>query len=217
MFQTILNSIQETLYLVMSASLLSISAALPCAIMISMHNQQHNVVFKHLARASELFLRLIQAIPFLLILVMFIPLTNHLVMNGASYMNATIVPLALIGFFYLLQRVNQDIVQQQQRWRKTAKIFGASKLQLFRLIIWPDVRAQIVLACSDTVVILIGCATVAGALGAGGLGQLAIESSIGQPQPYLVIASILSVVALQVIFRYTGRMTARVLTVQNIA
>ncbi len=72
------------------------------------------------------------------------------------------------------------------------------------MILLPEIHGDTVNAIANTGSTLVGFSIIAGALGAGGLGQLAIERSIHDPNLGIVIACIAILVAIQQLIKYTG-------------
>lgn len=204
MFPILVNALRETLYMVLYSALFSILIGIPLGIFIaSIANSQRRDI-KALHMILDTGLLVINAIPYLLMMLLFIPITNKLITHNISYLTATILPLSITGSLMLAYSVNQTFYALIQRWQSTAKAFGATQKQSLILILFPESLHNLVNAIATTCSTLVGFSIIAGALGAGGLGQLAIEKSIQDPNINYVLACIAMLVAIQQLFKYTG-------------
>lgn len=206
MFQILFNALQETLFMVIAAgcisALLGIPAGLFIANMSSSPFKSTQIIYHTLFNV----IKIIRSIPFLFVMLLFIPITNWLISMQLSYMTATILPLSLVGTLYVTVKTNDVAHDLLQKWTAASKAMGANLKQKLQLIIIPEALPQIIQESAEMLALLISLSTIAGALGAGGLGQLAIEKSITDPDPLCVILSIGVIVVLQQLVKYTGKL-----------
>lgn len=204
MFPTLINALRETLYMVLYAGIFSAVIGIPLGVLIaSIANNQHRWIYSVHFILNAL-LQLANSIPYLLVMLLFIPTTNWLISHNISYTSATILPLAVTGTLYLAHSVNHILADVLSKWRSTTKAMGASRQQALLLIALPECLGTIVQAFTNTCSILVGFSIIAGALGAGGLGQLAIEKTITEPNLKYSLLSIITLVAIQQLIKYTG-------------
>lgn len=204
MFPTLINALRETLYMVLYAGLLSALIGIPLGVLIASiaNSQQRWVSSIHFA--LNMLVQLANAIPYLLVMLLFIPTTNWLINRNISYTTATILPLAVAGTLHLANNVNNILSNILTKWRSTTKAMGASQQQTLLLIALPECLSSIAQAVTNTCSLLVGFSIIAGALGAGGLGQLAIEKTITEPNLKYSLVSIAVLVAIQQLIKYTG-------------
>lgn len=208
MYPTLLNALRETLVMVGFASLITIIVGVPIGILTAALATSHNKLLQgihYLLLGSMQFARIM---PYLLLMLFFIPLSNWFIDHKISYTNATVVPLATAGAFLLAYKVYLKIQDVTQHWSTTAKALGATPQQSLWLIIIPECTTDIIKNCASVCSLIVGFSAVAGALGAGGLGQLAIERSINEPDPLLVILCISLLIAMQQMISLTGNLVA---------
>lgn len=204
MFPTLVNALRETLYMVLYAGVLSTLIGIPLGVFIaSIANSQHRWI-SSIHFMLNMLVQLVNSIPYLLVMLLFIPTTNWLINHNISYSTATILPLAVAGTLYLAHNVNNIVSAVLSKWRSTTKSMGASKKQIFLFIALPECYGSIVQAATNTCSLLVGFSIVAGALGAGGLGQLAIEKTITEPNLKYSLVCIAVLVAIQQLIKYTG-------------
>lgn len=204
MFPTLINSLRETLYMVLYSGLLSILIGVPLGVLIASIAKNPRTWVKSIYLFLDGFLQLSNSIPYLLMMLLFIPITNKLIAHNISYITATILPLAITGTLMLAHSVNKIFQELMNKWHSTTKALGATTKQTMLFILFPESFSSLINAIAATSSSLVGFSIIAGALGAGGLGQLAIEKSIQDPNPSFVIACIALLVAIQQLFKYTG-------------
>lgn len=209
MYQIIFNALRETLYMVVSASLLSILIAIPFGMLLASIADNNNRLVQSVFYFFYSILQVTVNIPYLMLMLLFIPATNWLINNSVTYTSATIIPLTVAGTLFLTNKVFRLMSSLIAKWQATSKAMGANKKQLFLFILIPEGLATLIAESANTCALMVGCSIIAGALGAGGLGQLAIEKSIHDPNPTCVILSILILVALQQLFKYTGTLVVQ--------
>lgn len=204
MFQTLINALRETLYMVLYSGLLSIIIAIPLGVFIAGIANSPSQFFKILHTVLDSMLQIINAIPYLFMMLLFIPITNKLIAHNISYLTATLLPLTITGSLMLAHQVHKIFYALLQRWHSTTKALGATKKQALLLVLFPESLTSLISAIANTCSTLVGFSIIAGALGAGGLGQLAIEKSIQEPNLNYVLACLAILVAIQQLFKYTG-------------
>lgn len=209
MSQLLLNALRETLIMVATAGSIAVVVSIPLGIFIASISGSPYKSLQFIYQLLFNFIKLIRGIPFLLLIVLFIPVTNWLISKQFSYMAATIAPLATAGILMLTVKVNDITYDILQRWSATCKQFGASIKQSIFMVVLPEALPKFFLETTNTLTALISFSIIAGALGAGGLGQLAIEKSVTDPNPPLVLGCILLVVAMQQLIKYTGSLVVQ--------
>jgi len=204
MFPIIVNALRETLLMVISASLLAIIVGVPFGVLVASIAATDNKAVKAVFYLCSSTMQLAKFVPYLLIMLLFIPLTNWLILHNISYTTATVIPLAATGSLLLARKVYTIMYDVAARWLATGKAMGASKQQTLRLIVLPESMPEIISAITHTCTLILGFSVIAGTLGAGGLGQLAVEKSIHEPDLLLVLISIATLVVIQQLIEYTG-------------
>lgn len=206
MFPTLLDSLRDTLVMVLSAGLLSILIGIPLGTLVASIAASNTKPVKGIYYFCYTLMQIAKFSPYLLIMLLFLPVTNWLINNQVTYTNATILPLAAAGSLLLARKVYDIMYNLAQQWLATTKAMGANLQQTIWLILLPEGLPDIIRASAHTCSLIVGFTTIAGALGAGGLGQLAIEKSISQPDPIYVILCLAILVVLQQLIEYTARL-----------
>lgn len=202
--QILINALRETLYMVLYSGLFSIALGIPFGILIANIANSPRYWLKSIYFALNSVVQAFNFIPYLLVMLIFIPTTNWLISRHISYTTATILPLGITGAMLLAHHVNIIFQELIKKWHNTTKSLGASQKQTLIYILLPESFSSMMLAATSTCASLVGFTVAAGALGAGGLGQLAIEKSIQDQNFTYVLICIATLVAIQQLIKYTG-------------
>lgn len=204
MLPTLINALRETLYMVLYSTLFSMLIGIPFGMFLSGIANSPSRFSRNVFGFSYNFLQMVKAIPYILVMLMFIPLTNWLINHRVSFTSATIVPLTVAGSLLLAQAVYDIFTELHNKWQSNIKAMGANKRQTLLMILLPESVGPILEACANVSSTIVGFSIIAGAFGAGGLGQFAIEKSITEPNVTYAVISILILIAIQQIFKYTA-------------
>lgn len=204
MFPILINALRETLYMVLYSSLFSVMLGIPLALMLTKLAQSKDGFGKFLFSSLNSVVQSVNAIPYILVMLFFIPTTNWLINHQVSFNSATIVPLTVTGTLILTKDLYTHFLTISNKWNKNIRSMGASNSQSIWYILLPESYVNIVESCASVSSKMVGFSIIAGAFGAGGLGQLAIEKTITEPNLLYSILSIITLIAIQQILKYTA-------------
>lgn len=204
MLQILINALRETLYMVLYASLFSVIIGIPFGMFMAAIANSPLALNRSLYKFFVALMQSVKAIPYILVMLLFVPLTNWLISKQISFTSATIVPLTVVGSLVLSQAVLDIFSDLRAKWHNTTKTMGASELQILLHIVLPESYRGILEAITNTAATIVGFSIIAGAFGAGGLGQLAIEKMITEPNYTIASISIVTLIVIQQIFKYTS-------------
>ena len=112
--------------------------------------------------------------PFIILMVAIIPLTRLLVGSSIGT-TASIVPLTISAAPFIARIIESSLLEIDHGVIEAAQAMGASPMQIIRKVLLPEALHSIVLGITLAVIALIGYSAMAGTLGGGGLGDLAIR------------------------------------------
>ncbi|MGL6176924.1 MAG: methionine ABC transporter permease, partial [Vibrionaceae bacterium] len=115
-----------------------------------------------------------RSIPFIILLVVIIPLTRLLVGTSIGT-TAAIVPLCVGAIPFIARLVEGALVEIPDGLIEAAQAMGASTLQIIMKVLLPEALPAIIHGATVTLVTLVGYSAMAGAVGGGGLGDVAIR------------------------------------------
>jgi D-methionine transport system permease protein len=196
----------ETIYMVLASGFLASIVGIPLgiALFISQQNQKHFIFYHQLA----FIVNASRSIPFIILMVAVIPFTR-LIAGTSIGTTAAIIPLTLAAIPFLARLIQAALLEISTGLLEAAKAMGASTMQLIRLVLWPEALSGFIHAITITLVNLIGYSAMAGAIGGGGLGDLAIRFGYQRFNAKIMIITIVILVIMVQGIQYLGEQAAR--------
>ena len=149
-----------------------------------------------------------RSIPFIILLVAIIPFTRVVVGTSLGVPGA-IVPLTVAAIPFVGRMVEQSLAEVDGGLVEAAQSFGANTWQIVCKVMLRESLPSLVRGASITVITLFGYTAMAGAVGAGGIGDIAIRYGYQRYLGDVMIASIVLCVALVQVFQSIGDLVAR--------
>ncbi|MFZ5672570.1 MAG: methionine ABC transporter permease [Pseudomonadota bacterium] len=207
-YQALLVSLGQTLTMTFVAGIISFVLGLPLGLVLVgtapggiWENRWVNKVLGAVVNA-------VRSLPFIILLVALIPLTR-LIVGTSIGTTAAIVPLAISAIPYF-GRVAEVALREVDRGLVDAvKAMGGSRWTIVREVLVPEALPSLVSGFTVTLVLLIGASAMAGAVGAGGLGDLAIRYGYQRFQTEVMIAVIIVLIVLVSLVQAIGDRIAR--------
>lgn len=197
----ILKATGETLYMVTLSTLFSIILGLPLGtwLFVTSHLQPSPV----LKRVLTALINISRSIPFIILLVAIIPLTR-LIVGTSIGTTAAIVPLT-IGAIPFFARLMDNVYQGLPKGLIDAGIsMGASNKQLILNILLPEARPALIQSITVTAITLVNYSAMAGTVGGGGLGDLAIRYGYQRFNTTVMIITVALLILLVQIIQWLG-------------
>jgi D-methionine transport system permease protein len=204
----LLNSLLQTVVMTAVSGAISFVLGLPLGLVLIGTAPggiwEHRGVNKALGAVVNAF----RSLPFIILLVALIPLTR-LIVGTSIGTAAAIVPLSISAIPYF-GRVSEQCLREVDRSLIDAvkAMGGGSRAIVFEVLI-PEALPSLVAGFTVTLVLLIGASAMAGAVGAGGLGDLAIRYGYQRFQTEVMVAVIVVLIALVSLVQAAGDRTAR--------
>jgi len=132
----------------------------------------------------------LRSLPFIILLIAVIPLTKMLVGTSIGTW-AAIVPLTIYVGPYLGRLIETSLLEVNEGIIESAQAMGASPWQIIFKFIIPEARSSLILNLTTGTISLIGATAMAGAVGAGGIGDLAISYGYQRFDTSVVILTVI--------------------------
>ncbi|KAB8141056.1 ABC transporter permease [Chloroflexia bacterium SDU3-3] len=212
MSQTLINNLWkatgETFYMVGISTLIAIIFGLPLG--IALITTDRNGLFPNRA-VNQILAAIInvgRSLPFIILLIAIIPFTR-LVVGTSIGSTAAIVPLAVAAIpFYA--RVAESALREVDRGLiEAAQAMGCTNAQIITKVLIPEAIPGLVSGATITIISLIGYSAMAGAVGGGGLGNLAITYGYQRFQVNVMVATVVVLVVLVQIIQWLGDILAK--------
>jgi len=174
MTSLLLQSLLETILMVGASAIASILVGVPLAILLSM--TAPNGLYPHTWINHTLggCVNAIRSIPYIILVVLLMPITRILVGSSIGTL-AAIIPLSLAGALLVARMVEDSLRNIKQELIEVGLAMGASKRQIITKILLFEAMPSITAGITTVLINLIGFSAMAGAVGGGGLGDLAIR------------------------------------------
>ncbi len=207
--QMLLEGIWDTLYMVVLSSVLSYMIGIPLGIALVVTDKDGICPKPFLNRVMGLAINLLRSIPFIILLIMVIPVTRVIV-GKIIGPNAAVVPLVISAFPYISRMVESSLKEVDAGVIEAAKSMGASSWQIIVKVLLPEAKPSLLVGAAISVTTILGYTAMAGAMGAGGLGDIAIRYGYHRYEADMMFVTVvLLVVIVQIIQEVFTRMARR--------
>src|SRR3954469_5016222 len=210
LFELLLRSIWETVLMTAASGLISLVFGLPLGLALIATERGGIAENIWVNRALGAVINCFRSLPFIILLVALIPVTR-LIVGTSIGTAAAIVPLSISAIPYF-GRVSENALREVDRGLIDAvKAMGGGSWSIIRDVLVPEALPSLVAGFTATVVLLIGASAMAGAVGAGGLGDLAIRYGYQRFETSVMVAVIIVLIALVSLVQAIGDRVAHLL------
>ena len=199
----LLEGIKDTLYMTLTSTLIGYVIGLPMGIFLTVTDKDgihpNAVIYKVL----DVIANLIRSVPLLILLIVLIPFTRFLI--GKSYgPTATIVPLVIAAAPYIARMVESSLKEVDAGVIEAARSMGASNFTIVTKVMLVEARTSLIVGATISLGTILGYSAMAGTVGGGGLGDIAIRYGYTRWQTDIMIVTVILLVILFQIFQTIG-------------
>lgn len=203
MIDLLLKSLAETLYMLSVSAIIAAIIGIPLGILLVVTEKNHILSCPMINKPLAFVINMIRSIPFIILMVAIIPLTR--IIAGTSIgTTAAIVPLTLAAIPYTARMVETSIREIPSGLIEAAESMGASPLQIIYKVLIPEALPAVIQNMTVVIVSLIGSSAMAGTIGGGGLGDLAIRYGYQRFQADMMIATIVVLIVIVQVIQWVG-------------
>lgn len=190
---------QETLYMVFVALLIGTVIGLTMAVILVLTNEDGILKNKYVFGFLNGAINVIRSIPFVILLVFILPLTKFIVGTRIGT-TAALVPLVIFIAPYLTRLFENSILDVDRGIIEAAQSMGASYFEIIWYFLLPEAKGSLILSVTTGTIGLLGATAMAGVIGAGGVGDLALTYGYERLNfPLMLFTVIVLVVFVQII------------------
>lgn len=193
--QAISSSFIETILMVGASGFLSAMIGIPLGILLYLTSKQNIVFTPYFNHILSIIVNAIRSIPFIILLVAVIPLTR-LIVGTSIGTSATIVPLTIAAIPFLARLIETALREIDIGLIEAAESMGATKMQIVRKILIPEALPGMIAGLTVTLISLVSYSAMAGAIGGGGLGDMAIRYGYQRSETEVMWAIVLILIIL---------------------
>ncbi|GAA6781080.1 ABC transporter permease [Helicobacter pylori] len=205
--QMLIQATLETLYMVFVASFLAVVFGLPLGVLLLVSKKGHLLNKPLLHKILDTSINMTRSFPFIILIILLLPLSRFLIGTSIGS-SASIIPLAISAIPFVAKLFENSLMEVEHGKIETTLSLGASNLEVIKMMLLESLPS-LVNNITITLISLIGYSAMAGALGAGGLGDLAIrigyQSYRGDVLFYAVVVIIVLVQIIQSVGDYVAK------------
>ncbi|MGC0948832.1 methionine ABC transporter permease [Pantoea agglomerans] len=201
--ELLMNATGETLYMVLLAALFTVAIGLPVGVLLFLTRPKGILPNRAISLLLNTLVNTGRALPFVVLLIALIPFTRLLVGTTLGS-TAAIVPITL-GAFPFFARIVENALDEVDRGRIEAVVsMGGTLWHIVSRVLLPEALPALVAGVTLTIVMLIGFSAMAGVVGGGGLGDLAIRYGYQRFDNQIMAATIVVLLALVMLIQKLG-------------
>ena len=205
LFQT---ALVETLEMTMAAGAIAFIAGLPLGLVLVCSDQDGIAPNRWINRVLGSVVNAFRAVPFIVLLVALIPITR-LIAGTSIGTEAAIVPLAIGATPYYARMAEVSLREVDHGLVEAVKAMGGGRWTIVSQVLVPEALPGLLSGFTVTLVTMIGASAMAGAIGAGGLGDLAIRYGYQRFNTGIMVGVIVVLIALISLVQMSGDRLAR--------
>ena len=203
MIELLIKSFWETGYMVVASNVLASLIGIPLGIILTVTRNGHILPNAVINSVLGVIVNATRSTPFIILMVAIIPLTRMLVGSSIGT-TAAIVPLTISAAPFIARVIESSLLEIDHGVIEAAQSMGASPMQIIYKVLLPEALHSIVLGITLAVIALIGYSAMAGVLGGGGLGDLAIRYGYQRFQPDVMIVTVVILILMVQLIQFIG-------------
>ena len=197
-------AIWETFYMTVLSTALSLVIGLPLGVLLVTGEREGvKPLPKPVMAVMNVVINLLRSVPFLILMIICLPLSKVIVGTKVGTI-ATIPPMVIAAFPLVARMVEGSLREVDQGVVEAAQSMGASPWQIVTKVMLPEALPSLISGCTITVATILGYGAMAGIIGGGGLGQIAINYGYYNFKFLVMWIAVIGLVVLVQIFQSLG-------------
>ena len=208
MIPLLTKALGETVYMVAVSMAIASALGIPLGVLLYATDKGQILESPLLNKVIGTVVNAIRSIPFIILMVAIIPLTRLLV-GSAIGTTAAMVPLVIASIPFIGRQVETSLKEVPYGLIEAALSMGATPMQIISRVLLPESMPSIVAQLTTVVISLVGESAMAGAIGGGGLGDLAIRYGYQRFRPEVMVATVIILIVLVQAVQFVGNTIAK--------
>ena len=208
MVDLLTKALGETVYMVAVSMLIASLLGVPLGVLLQTTKKGGILEAPALNKAVGGVVNAVRSIPFIILMVAIIPFTR-LIVGSAIGTTAAMVPLVIAAIPFIGRQVETSLTEVPYGLVEAALSMGATPVQIIRRVLLPEAMPSIIQQLTTVVISLVGESAMAGAIGGGGLGDLAIRYGYQRFRPDVMIATVIILIVLVQLVQFLGNLLAK--------
>ncbi|MCK9549066.1 MAG: methionine ABC transporter permease [Sphaerochaeta sp.] len=202
----IFNSTLQTLAMVLFSTLFSLILGLPVGILLTVTSPEEQggiIPAPVLNNVLGRIVNVLRSFPFIILMILLFPLSRLLIGTSIGT-TATIVPLSIAAAPFVARVIETALKEVDPGVVQAARAMGSTNLQIIGKVLIPEALPSLVSGVTLTIINLIGYSAMAGAIGGGGLGDLAIRYGYQRFRGDIMLVAVIIILVLVEIIQVMG-------------
>jgi D-methionine transport system permease protein len=207
-WQLVGKGFRESLYMTLWSSAFAYAIGLPLGVILVVTDTNGLKPIRWVSVTLGIIINVLRSIPFLILLILVIPITRAVVgtMVGST---ATIVPLTISAAPFIARVVESSLKEVDAGVLQAARSMGASPMQIIWKVLLAEARPSLLTGAAITVTTILGYSAMAGIVGGGGLGDIAIRYGYYRYQKEIMWTTVALLVVIVQVFQEVGMRAVR--------
>ncbi len=197
------KALGETIYMVIISMFIASIIGVPLGVLLHTTDKGQILESLPLNQTVGSIVNAVRSIPFIILMVAIIPLTRLLV-GSAIGTTAAIVPLVVASIPFIGRQVETSLKEVPAGLVEAAQSMGATPTQIITKVLLPEAMPSIISQLTTVIIALVGESAMAGAIGGGGLGDLAIRYGYQRFRPEVMLATVIVLIVLVQAVQFAG-------------
>ena len=202
------KALGETVYMVAVSMIVASAIGIPLGVLLLATGKNQVLELGIANKTLSAIVNCVRSIPFIILMVAIIPFTR-LIVGSSIGTTAAIVPLIIASIPLIARLVETSLREVPYGLIEAALSMGATPYQIIRRVLLPEAMPSIVAQLTTVIIVLIGESAMAGAVGGGGLGDLAIRYGYQRFNPEVMLATVIVLIVLVQVIQFLGNMLAK--------
>ncbi|MGN1313800.1 MAG: methionine ABC transporter permease [Lachnospiraceae bacterium] len=208
--ELIVKGIGETLYMTLISTAIAYILGIPLGVLVYITDKNGICRNRVINVLAGILINIIRSVPFLILLVAILPFTR-LVVGTTIGSTATIVPLVVAATPFVARMVESSLREVDEGVIEAAKAMGAGRMQIILKVLLPEARPSLLVGATIAIATILGYSAMAGFVGGGGLGAIAINYGYYRYQGDMMLVTVALLVIIVQLFQEVGvRMVNRI-------
>lgn len=203
MIEEMLGGIGETLYMTLFSTLLAYILGLPIGVALYVTDKNGLKPCRGVNAVLGTIVNIVRSVPFIILLITILPFTQWLLGTtlGAT---ATVVPLVICAAPFIGRMVESSLKEVPAGVIEASRAMGTSNLKIILKTLIPEAKPSLISGCTITVTTILGYTAMAGYVGGGGLGAIAINYGYYRYNTPVMLVTVLLMVIIVQLFQEIG-------------
>lgn len=200
----------KTLYMVFASGFFGLLFGLPLGIILALTAKGQIKENRFFYKTLESLVNIGRSFPFAILMIALIPFTRWLIGTSLGT-TASVVPLTIAAIPFLARLIETNLLEVERSLVEAAIVMGSNTSQIVRKVLLPEALPSLISSITLTLINLVGYSAMAGLVGGGGLGQVAIQYGYHRYNIPIMISTVILLILLVQVIQWTGNAAAHAL------